>query len=474
FVCSSVFAYVLPEDDSGAPYFYIFGPDGEATYGANKESNSLVFYIDFPEEETQEFWISLYDPDTGGRHDFRSHPDNPWDTITKISLYGAQLLQEEEFGKGDYDRAWFTFGPYLSSRGERVGNVYRFKLVVMSLQGDDANLFKIRIEPDSAEVFSYEFTVRLIAKEGDKMYFYPEIPGGTKEVLVGNYDLDPDGGTGILYDYLTGIHYKIKGSDTGQWAQTKVSLISSDIPRRLAYIITKGTQRNAHAGFRVSDEQGNSVPIYFKRTGPKRLAITEKPREERKTTLCNTFTFDATESYDPGNRKLTYLWDFGDGETSSEPVVTYTYKKAGSYKVTLTVKNDSGLECDTGVATETVKVNTSPEAVFTTPDVVCRGEEIVFDASGTTDNTPETLTYYWDFGDGTNGMGKIVTKSYERGGTYKVTLTVDDNEGTACSKGFFSKTVRVNTGPIAEAGSDINLCISPSEEYKVTFDGSKS
>ncbi|MCM8783484.1 MAG: PKD domain-containing protein [Candidatus Omnitrophica bacterium] len=193
-----------------------------------------------------------------------------------------------------------------------------------------------------------------------------------------------------------------------------------------------------------------------------------------KANVCDTFTFDATASYDPGKRKLSYLWDFGDGETSEKPIVTHTYKKSGTYRVTLTVKNDSGLDCDTAITTTTVKVNTAPQVVFTAPDEVCKGENIVFDASGTTDNTPEKLTYYWDFGDGTKGEGRIVNKSYDKGGTYKVLLAVDDNEGTSCSKGVFSKMVSVNSAPVANAGEDIALTFNASQEYRVNLDGSKS
>src|SRR5262249_9237901 len=35
--------------------------------------------------------------------------------------------------------------------------------------------------------------------------------------------------------------------------------------------------------------------------------------------------FDATQSHDPESDTLTYLWDFGDGETSTDPRPTHTY-----------------------------------------------------------------------------------------------------------------------------------------------------
>ena len=148
---------------------------------------------------------------------------------------------------------------------------------------------------------------------------------------------------------------------------------------------------------------------------------------------CDKFTFDATASYDPNNEKLSYLWDFGDGTTSTEPVVTHVYDKAGQYTVTLTVKDTSGLPCDTGVKTQVINVNKTPVPSFIGPESVCSGDTVTFDASATTDDNTENLTYAWDFGDGTTGEGKVVSKTYEKGGTYNVRLTANDNAGTPCS-----------------------------------------
>jgi uncharacterized surface protein with fasciclin (FAS1) repeats len=41
-----------------------------------------------------------------------------------------------------------------------------------------------------------------------------------------------------------------------------------------------------------------------------------------------------------GEGTLTYLWDFGNGDTSTEQNPTYTYNAVGNYTVTLTVTDD--------------------------------------------------------------------------------------------------------------------------------------
>ena len=43
---------------------------------------------------------------------------------------------------------------------------------------------------------------------------------------------------------------------------------------------------------------------------------------------CNNFTFDATKSRAYGGDKLNYHWDFGDGPTSDQPVVTHPFAHA--------------------------------------------------------------------------------------------------------------------------------------------------
>ncbi|MEM0314321.1 MAG: PKD domain-containing protein, partial [Candidatus Bathyarchaeia archaeon] len=68
---------------------------------------------------------------------------------------------------------------------------------------------------------------------------------------------------------------------------------------------------------------------------------------------------------------------------------------------------------------------------------------MTFDASASQDPDGVIVAYSWDFGDGTTGTGKIVTKAYTSAGTYTVTLTVTDDQGATAST---QKTVQV--GPV--------------------------
>ena len=52
--------------------------------------------------------------------------------------------------------------------------------------------------------------------------------------------------------------------------------------------------------------------------------------------------FDASASYDPDGYVSSYAWSFGDGGTGSGRTAAHTYSAAGTYSVTLTVRDDSG------------------------------------------------------------------------------------------------------------------------------------
>ena len=64
-------------------------------------------------------------------------------------------------------------------------------------------------------------------------------------------------------------------------------------------------------------------------------------------------TFDGSDSYDPDGSIVSYDWDFGDLNTSSEVNPTNTYAQNGTYTVLLTV-TDNNSATDTNTTTATI------------------------------------------------------------------------------------------------------------------------
>lgn len=75
--------------------------------------------------------------------------------------------------------------------------------------------------------------------------------------------------------------------------------------------------------------------------------------------------------------------------------------------------------------------NQPPVASFSfSPKTPAENTEITFDSSASYDPDGKIASYEWDFGDSSVGKGQVVKHSYASEGSYEVTLTVKDNDGT--------------------------------------------
>ncbi len=89
------------------------------------------------------------------------------------------------------------------------------------------------------------------------------------------------------------------------------------------------------------------------------------------------------------------------------------------------------------------------------------GETLTFDASDTYDPNGGTLTFRWDFGDGTTLPGETVTHSYTKTGTYTVTILVNDGAleaydtlSLAITEPYYASTVFINEILPNSSGAD--------------------
>jgi PKD repeat protein len=143
--------------------------------------------------------------------------------------------------------------------------------------------------------------------------------------------------------------------------------------------------------------------------------------------------FDASDSLDVDGAIVSYMWDFGDGNTVLGMTTTHTYADNGTYAVTLTVTDDDG---DTGLIVTLITVeNLLPFASFTINPIppVSTGQALMFNASESFDSDGSILSYIWNYGDGNSGSGITSTSTYATPGTYVVTLTVTDDDEASSS-----------------------------------------
>ena len=150
------------------------------------------------------------------------------------------------------------------------------------------------------------------------------------------------------------------------------------------------------------------------------------------STQCqyNVCQFNGSGSSDEDGSIVAWNWKFGDGATGSGAQVSHPYGAAGSYTISLTVKDDDGAS-DTHSYTATVSMpNRSPSASFT---LNCTHLDCSVDASGSSDPDGSIAAWQWAFGDGATANGAVATHTYAAPGKYTVTLTVKDNLGATAS-----------------------------------------
>jgi len=191
---------------------------------------------------------------------------------------------------------------------------------------------------------------------------------------------------------------------------------------------------------------------------------------ERAAVVGVPLTFDASVSNDPDGQIVSYLWHFGDGETSTEPVVQHAYAEPGERRVTLTVTDDEGA-VGTDQFVVTVRAENAPPVAIAGPDAEALvGEQLTFDGGRSGDPDGLVVGYTWDFGDGNEDHGPVVTHAYAAAGQFTVTLTVSDENGATGEDTLLVTVSQPNQPPVAEAGPELSGVVGA----PVALDGSGS
>lgn len=139
-----------------------------------------------------------------------------------------------------------------------------------------------------------------------------------------------------------------------------------------------------------------------------------------------------------------WIWDFGDGTSSSLQNPVHQYSQPGTYLVTLYVVNQGGCHDST---TQLITLHNKPSASFSGISV-CSGTSTPF-FNQSTIASPDSITQYlWDFGDGSSASSIISpSHTFINPGTYPVSLIATSNNG--CTD---TSTLSFSTLPSSTAG----------------------
>ena len=285
-----LYSQSIPAKNENIPYLVTFGNKAEKSWG-DDDFNQIVFFS-IPKEQKKPFFIRIFDPNVGGKHDENRQGFN---TKTKFSLYGSgcfssndkenkdpvgnykkgNLISSKTFGSETvFDNKWYTIGPINPLEGELIPDLggYIFKLVVEGVSGDDGNLYKLfmsvknneNIAIEGGNAFMYEYSFRLNSSK-QVAHLYPYVDEHTVSVKQYNFDFDGDAYIKLIAMSIPGV--KVNTSKDGTWAKSLHEMKEKDKKTSLdIQIIKTGAKSNNNVVFYITNQrdeflQFHSIPI---------------------------------------------------------------------------------------------------------------------------------------------------------------------------------------------------------------------
>jgi hypothetical protein len=280
----------VPPSNSNIPFLVTFGEKASKTYG--DDDYSQVFFLSIPSNESDPFYVRVFDPDVGGEYD---EVYGTSDSKTKFSIYGGTsawseldaqqtdptgnyksgtLLDSRTFSETDkYDNAWYSFGPLNPKEGEFVEELggYVFKIIAEGIEGDDGNLYhyffsrgpNVNIAIEGANAFGYEWTFRMPEEKNEICHLYPYIDDGVVSIQQLNFDWDDDGIIKI-------VSYEKKGewvamSNEADWKSSTHQILPTERNSSLdiQFIKTKEkAKKNNNVCFSFKNQYGEFMRFY--------------------------------------------------------------------------------------------------------------------------------------------------------------------------------------------------------------------
>lgn len=125
---------------------------------------------------------------------------------------------------------------------------------------------------------------------------------------------------------------------------------------------------------------------------------------------------------------ISWLWNFGDGTTSTLQDPTHTFTTPGTYNVVLTISTFGGCTNNNGSAPYVINAYPYPIAAFSVSSTVL---DLPYDPLVTDNQSTGATTYQWNFGDGGSSTSFEPTYTYNSVGIYVIQLIATNTFGCA-------------------------------------------
>jgi PKD repeat protein len=223
-------------------------------------------------------------------------------------------------------------------------------------------------------------------------------------------------------------------------------------------------------GLRVTDDDGgvgqDTITVTINNVAPKAFANGPYSANEGAVIF-----FNATYS-DPGADTVTYLWDFGDGSSSTQKDPAHVYSDNGIYTVILMVTDDEG---GTGHDTEMAIINNIPPEFEDVEGVQEALEDQTFTLRIAASDAPGDTVTFTDSSDlfeidAVTGLISFTPSNGDEG-IKQVTITATDDDGASATMNLFIEITGLNDPPqlsqigpqIATEDSSFTLTVSATD-----------
>lgn len=311
---------------------------------------------------------------------------------TDLPITNVTTVQFTDTSTGDVDSWLWDFGDGTTSTLQNPTHIYTsdsiwtVSLTVTSATGSET----VTKTLESGSLPVVDFSSDLQYTEVDKDILFTSAVTGVVDVYLWDFG---DGNTSTdqnpTHKYDTDDTFTVELTATNKWGtatETKTSYIETYVP--IAPV----------ADFSVDNDN---------------------PIQDEEITFTNQSI---------GIPEPTYLWDFGDGQTSTAKNPSHIYDTAGIYDVSLTVTNTTGTSTETKTGFITVEVSAVPPVAAFTVDN--SNPTLNTTVQFTDQSTGEPTSWLWDFGDGTTSTLQNPTKKWTNTNYKNITLTVTNAEGS--------------------------------------------
>ena len=372
-------------------------------------------------------------------------PDN--DELTYLWDFGDGTTSELKIVNHSYSAPGKYLVMLVVSDGNRVAHVSKQITIKESI--------------NHKPVIAVEGELRKEVIEGETLTFHIEATDIDNDELTVSINGKPSNADFILVEQIPG-YVRYIFNWTPNYEQAGVYVIT---------ISTSDGKETAHEVIAVEVLNKNRMPVAIMQTSTDEAIVGE------------AITFDASQSYDPDNDEVTYLWNFGDGTTSDQKIITHNYYNPGDYTATLTI-SDGEL---TDSVSKTITIYSLPNhkpligVEFGNSKTVNENEKLEFNVSVLEpDKDPLNVNIIgkpenaeFNLIEQTQGYQKYLftwTPNYEQAGEYEVIIEASDGKETS-QETIYIEVLNKNRPPVAV------LTVSATQARvgeAITFDASES